>query len=318
MKQLVLRLLGLVLTPLAALLGPVFALVARTGYGVDVCRRYGFHPLRLHYYQPIPKYESTPEALFVQPRLLPGFAIDRARVAAQLEQLARFGGEAQWTRGPAVGGTYTANNENFGFSSAALLHAFIRASGTRKVIEIGGGYSSLVSMAALEANHGAAGFRFVCVEPYASGWLRSAIAARGAAATLIEKPAQELDAGTLADLASGDILFIDSSHCVHLASDVNFLFLEVLPRLKPGVMVHIHDVYVPYEYPREHFFGPNKKFWNEQYLLEALLTENPHWEIVLPAFMVQTDMEAEFRAAFPHYDPGLDRKSSSFWMRRVG
>jgi hypothetical protein len=310
--------LRVILPPVAVLLAPVFALIARTGYGVEICRRLGFHPLRLHYYQPIPKYESAPGAVFVQPRSLPGFGIDRARVAAQLKELARFGGEAQWTRGSAVPGSYTPANENFGFSSAALLHAFIRASGARKVIEIGGGYSSLVSMAALEANHGAAGFRFVCVEPYASGWLRSAIGNRGAAAMLVEKPAQALDAGTLADLAPGDILFIDSSHCVHLASDVNFLFLEVLPRLKRGVMVHIHDVYVPYEYPREHFFGPNKKFWNEQYLLEALLTENPHWEILLPAFMVQTEMQAEFRAAFPHYDPSLDRKSSSFWMRRVG
>jgi hypothetical protein len=82
--------------------------------------------------------------------------------------------------------------------------------------------------------------------------------------------------------------------------------------------VHIHDIYIPYEYPREHFFGRNKMFWNEQYLLEALLTENPHWEFLLPGYFVQKDMEPEFRSAFPHYDPRTDRKTSSFWIRRVG
>jgi hypothetical protein len=148
-------------------------------------------------------------------------------------------------------------------------------------------------------------------------WLARAVRERAPAAELVGKTAESIDPAVLANLDAGDILFIDSSHCVRLASDVNYLFLQVLPRLRPGVIVHVHDIYLPYEYPRVHFFGPNKMFWNEQYLLEALLSENPHWEILLPGYLVQKDMEPDFRAAFPRYDPTRDRRTSSFWLRRA-
>ena len=300
---------------IAALLAPFFALVARTGYGVEICRRFGFHPVRLHYYQPIPRYETVPESAFDEPARLPGFAIDTQKVQTTLRELGSFGDEANWPREPRPPGEYTAANDNFGFSSAALLHAFIRAHGARKVVEIGGGFSSLISLAALARNHGPSGFEFVCVEPYPPAWLEQAIARAGASAKLIRQPAERLDPAMLADLGENDILFIDSSHCVRLASDVNFLFLQVVPRLRPGVIVHVHDIYIPYEYPRSHFFGPNKLFWNEQYLLQALLTDNPRLEVILPAFMAQKDMAEAFAAAFPHFDPSMDRTSSSFWLR---
>jgi len=317
LKALAKSLLAVVLPPLAALLSPFFALVARTGYGVDICRRFGFHPIRLHYYQPVPQYESVPDAVFSERRDLPGIDISPDRIRATLQQLSAFGAEADWSRQPAAAGTYSATNDNFGFSSAAILHSMIRAHGTRKIIEIGGGWSSLISMAALERNHGPKGYEFICVEPYPIDWLARAVRERAPAAELVGKPVQQIDPAELADLDAGDILFIDSSHCVRLASDVNYLFLQVLPRLRPGVIVHIHDIYLPYEYPRVHFFGPNKMFWNEQYLLEGLLSENPRWEVLLPGFLVQKDMEAEFQAAFPRYDPARDRRTSSFWMRRA-
>lgn len=318
MKLVLKSALGAIVAVLGALLAPLFALIARTGYGVGICRRFGFHPIRLHYYQPIPRYESVPETVFAERRDLPGIALDPERIRATLTKLAAYGAEASWPRTPQTSGTYSAANDNFGFSSAALLHAMIRAHNARRVIEIGGGYSSLISLAALEKNHGAQGYRFTCVEPYPSAWLRAAIAARPGAAELIEQGVEMLAPEDLAQLEANDILFIDSSHCVRLASDVNFLYLQVLPRLKAGVIVHIHDIYLPYEYPRVHFFGRNKMFWNEQYLLEALLSENPRWEVLLPGYLAQKDMEAEFRAAFPHYDSALDRRTSSFWLRRTG
>lgn len=315
MKNLIRAALRFTVPAVAALLAPFFALVARTGYGVEVCRRFGFHPVRLHYYQPIPRYETVPEGVFQEPARLPGFAIEPAKVQTTLQVLGQFGAEASWSREPRPPGEYTAANDKFGFSSAALLHTFIRANGTRKVIEVGGGYSSLISLAALEQNHGPSGFEFVCVEPYPTAWLEQAIARAGTNAKLIRQPAEQLDPAMLADLRENDILFIDSSHCVLLASDVNFLYLQVIPRLRPGVLVHIHDIYIPYEYPKSHFFGPNKLFWNEQYLLQALLTDNPRLQVILPAFMTQKDMAEAFAAAFPHFDPARDRKSSSFWLR---
>jgi hypothetical protein len=305
--------LRIVLPPLAALFAPLYALVARTGYGVATCRRFGFHPLRVHFYSPVPEYERVPPSHFIEPQRLPGVRIDEAQVKGLLARLGAFAGECVWPDQAAGPGAYYSLNGTFGFSSAALLHSMLRAHGTRRVVEIGGGYSSLISLAALERN--GPGWTFACVEPYPAHWLLDALRRPGA--TLVRAPAETLAPDFCDELAAGDLLFIDSSHVAKLASDVNFLLLQVLPRLKAGVIVHVHDIYLPYEYPAAHFFGENKAFWNEQYLLAALLTGGAAFEVLLPAYCVQTDSESEFRAAFPQYDPARHRRSSSFYLRKA-
>lgn len=313
LKRLLRGLLKVVL-PVAVLpLAPIFALVARTGIGVDLCRRFGFHPLRLHYYQPVPRYEEVPPEHFGRPLEHPGVEIDLDRARALLQRLAPFGAECRWPDAPGAPGAYYGGNENFGFSSAALLHAMIRSHRTQRVIEVGGGYSSLIALAALQANGG--DWRFSSIEPYPTPWLREALARQGGRAALLERPAQRVDPALFDELAENDLLFIDSSHVSQLESDVNFLLLRVLPRLRPGVLVHVHDIYLPYEYPAAHFFGDNKMFWNEQYLLQALLAGNPGFEVLLPAFLVQSALGEEFGRAFPAYNPQRHRRSSSFWMR---
>lgn len=292
---------------------PLYYFIARSGIGADLCRKFGFQPIRLHYYQPIPRYEALPESTFNSPQALPGISMDRGRFSETLRRLSEKAGEATWPEKPGAQGQYHSSNDNFGFSSAALLHTMIRTHNSRKVIEIGGGFSSLISLQALRLNHGD-DFRFDCVEPYPWPWLETTLRAQPGA-RLLKQPVEQLNPEMLAELEENDILFIDSSHCVRLASDVNFLYLQVIPRLKPGVIVHIHDIYMPYEYPRIHFHGRQKLFWNEQYLLQALLTDNPRVEVILPGFFVQKDMENEFAAAFPFYDPAKHRKTSSFWMR---
>lgn len=316
LKSLALWIAGAAATVGVILTAPIYYFVARTGIGADLCRKFGFQPIRLHYYQPIPRYEALPDSIFTDPQTLPGIQLDRDRFSATLKHLSVKSAEAQWPDKAGALGEYHTNNDNFGFSSAALLHTMIRTHNTRKVIEIGGGFSSLISLHALRLNHGD-NFRFDCVEPYPWPWLEETLRAQSGA-RLLKQPVEQLAPDMLADLAENDILFIDSSHCVRLASDVNFLFLQVIPRLKPGVIVHIHDIYIPYEYPRVHFHGRQKLFWNEQYLLQALLTDNPRLEVILPGFFVQKDMENEFAAAFPAYDPIKHRRTSSFWMRVRG
>lgn len=316
LKSLALLVAGIAAKVGVVLTAPIYYFVARTGIGADLCRKFGFQPIRLHYYQPIPRYETLPDSVFTEPQTLPGIPLNRDRFSATLKHLSEKSAETQWPDKAGALGQYHTNNDNFGFSSAALLHTMIRTHNTRKVIEIGGGFSSLISLHALRLNHGN-DFRFDCVEPYPWTWLEETLRAQSGA-RLLKQPVEQLDPDLLADLAENDILFIDSSHCVRLASDVNFLFLQVIPRLKPGVIVHIHDIYIPYEYPRVHFHGRQKLFWNEQYLLQALLTDNPRLEVILPGFFVQKDMENEFAAAFPAYDPVKHRRTSSFWMRVRG
>lgn len=311
-------LVRLLLLPLVWLTAPLYGLVARTGAGADWCRRFGWHPVRVHFYHPVPEYERVDRAIFERPHATPGIDFTPARFAGRLADLGRHAAECDWPEQAGQPGTYHADNGNFGYSSAALLHCMLRANRITRVVEVGGGYSSLISMAALEANARDLGaeISFSCVEPYPSPWLLDAIRARSYA-RLLAHPAQQTPADLFTSLDANSLLFIDSSHVSKLDSDVNHLFLEMLPRLAPGTWVHVHDIYLPYEYPAAHFFGRNKLFWNEQYLLQALLAGNRDFEVVLPGFMVQRDMAQEFATAFPRHDPRRHRLTSSFWMRRT-
>jgi hypothetical protein len=262
----------------------------------------------------VPHYETLPASLFEGAQPHPGIDLAPERSRALLREMAAYGAECRWPEAAGAPGTYYASNDNFGFSSAAPLHALIRHFRPRRVVEVGGGYSSLISLAALRANGG--DWRFTCIEPYPFDWLRRAIAAEQSHAALVDAPVQKADPALFDALQANDILFIDSSHVATAGSDVNCLFHQVLPRLAPGVLVHVHDIYLPYEYPAVHFFGESKLFWNEQYLLQAFLAGNQAFEVLLPVFHVQSTQEADYRAAFPHYDSARHRKSSSFWMRR--
>ena len=94
-----------------------------------------------------------------------------------------------------------------------------------------------------------------------------------------------------------DILFIDTTHTVKIGSDVNRLMLEVLPTLRPGVLVHVHDIFLPYEYPRGFF--ESQCCWQEQYLLQALLAENPNFEVLLPAAAIARERPELISALMP-------------------
>ena len=120
-------------------------------------------------------------------------------------------------------------------------------------------------------------------------------------------------------LGQNDILFIDFGHTVRTGSDVNFLYLDVLPRLAPGVIVHIHDIGLPYEYPKVYFTNPSfRVFWTEAYLLQAFLSLNPHFEIMLAMNYLTVEHWDEFCKAFEHFNPSVHKTTSgSFWIRRV-
>jgi hypothetical protein len=130
--------------------------------------------------------------------------------------------------------------------------------------------------------------------------------------SLIGKKVQDIGLEFFSQLGSGDILFIDSSHTVKIGSDVNYLFLEVLPRLNPGVIVHVHDIFLPFEYRRDWVLD-EFRFWTEQYLLQAFLTFNCEFEVLLANYYLSHYHQERLQAAFP----GLPRWiGGSFWMRR--
>src|SRR5262249_3112312 len=129
---------------------------------------------------------------------------------------------------------------------------------------------------------------------------------------LIEKKVQDIDVKSFSQLDTGDMLFIDSSHTVKIGGDVNYLFLEVLPRLKPGVIVHVHDIFLPFDYRRDWVLD-EFRFWTEQYLLQAFLMFNSEFEVLMANSYLNHYHQGDLRAAFrdlPSWGGG------SFWMRR--
>lgn len=213
---------------------------------------------------------------------------------------------------------YYVNNGSFGLVSAAVLHGMIRHYKPGTVIEVGSGFSTFASARAGLMNQADGHpFRLIAVEPHPDVVLKGGFPGLS---ELIQKPAEELDATFFDRLSDRDILFIDSSHVLRIGGDVAFLYLEVLPRLKKGVIVHIHDIMFPRHYPKDLVIG-QQFFWNEQYLLQAFLTYNNQFEVLFCASFLHDKYPERVKAVIP---PPKSRGrvenylSTSFWMRRVG
>lgn len=290
----------------ASALAPVFALVARTGIGSDACLKHGFLPVPIHYYQPIFDHSRVTDSVWESRSSLAGIDFDEGAQVEVLAALAAYGGECEW---PEKGTGYHWDNRSFGYTSACLLHAMVRWLQPRQIIEVGAGWSTLVSVGAMARN---GRVTLTTIDPYAPEYA----AAQGV--HVIREPIELTDPHLLATLGENDLLFIDSSHVARTGGDVNFLYLDVLPRLRSGVVVHIHDIYLPYEYPRIYSQRERSRFfWNEQYLLQAFLALNPAFRVELASYLVFRDHAAEFAAAFPGFDPARHREPTSFYIRRV-
>jgi hypothetical protein len=113
-------------------------------------------------------------------------------------------------------------------------------------------------------------------------------------------------------LGERDVLFIDSSHTVRAGGDVVHLLCEVVPRLRPGVLVHVHDIYLPYHYPRE-WFEQLHWYWAEQYLLQALLSGNSRLEVLIGAHALWRERRQQLVELIPTV--AGSRSPLSFWIR---
>lgn len=156
-------------------------------------------------------------------------------------------------------------NSQFSWLDARLLFVLIRAWQPSRVIEVGSGYSTLL-MSDINQRYLDGSTHITAIEPFPRPFLRNMAPQVG----LLEKRVQEVSHASFEELGAGDILFIDSSHVAKTGSDVNYLYLEILPRLKPGVLVHAHDIFLPLDYPKDWVLKEYRS-WNEQYLLQALL-----------------------------------------------
>ena len=274
-----------------------------------IFRLVGLFPIRDHYHEPLFNPKELRYSLR-KDRVLPGIDFN---VEGQLELLTKFRFNEELSKLP-LEKTNTLefyyNNDSFGPVDSQYLYNIIRLYKPNKIVEIGSGYSTLMSIKAISENKNKnREYRceHTCIEPYERKWLGDV------GIKLIRKRAEELSKDIFHTLESGDILFIDSSHVIRPQGDVLFEFLEILPILKPGVIVHIHDIFTPKDYLEEWRFD-EVKLWNEQYLLEAFLAFNKEYKIIGAANYLKHNYFSELIKACPLLKPSDE--PCWFWIRR--
>lgn len=286
------------------------------GTAFEFLQRVGIHVTPSHFYEPVPDTRKLPPHLWLETPVPAGIDF---RLEAQLDELASWKTlAAEYNALPLaapIGDGFFVRNGFFESVDAEALYCLIRKSRPRNVLEVGGGYSSLLIQEALVQNKRESS-NYNCthtaVDPYPSPQLRTAMASGG---VLEERPIETMTPAVVDDLDSGDILFIDSSHVVRIGGDVCFEVLELLPRVRTGVLVHFHDIFLPAEYPKEWVLKKHR-FFSEQYLLRAFLTFNDKFEVVWAGHFMHLQEPSALRDAFDSYDPETVLPGS-FWIRRV-
>jgi hypothetical protein len=278
---------------------------------------HGFHVTPVHFYQPIPDTQTLPEALWDRPSELVGIDMnDSGQLDLLRRHFPKFRDEYEQIPIKSNGDGFHLNNTLFGGTDALVAYCMVRQFQPRLIIEIGSGLSSLLLAEAALRNDSSA---LICIEPFPRKFVRKGFPGLQ---SLIEKKVQDIDLEFFSRLDSRDLLFIDSCHTVKIGGDVNYLFLEVLPRLKPGVIVHVHDIFLPFEYRRD-WVMDEFRFWSEQYLLQAFLTFNSEFEVLMANYYLARRYQEDLKAAFPILEnlktvrPNSGRwDGGSFWMRR--
>lgn len=274
----------------------------------DTLDRWGYHIRPVHYYEPLPDFRTITKDSINRRREFPALDFNWSRQLSLLQSLTKYRAELDQLRESCV---FDFENGFFGGFDAAAYYALIRELKPRRVIEVGGGYSTQIAARALTCNQSAGNSGTLkVIEPFPLQRLTDSIAQTD----VIAKPVQEVEAEFFATLEPDDILFIDSSHTVKFGSDVCYLVLEILPTLKPGVWIHIHDIFFPNDYPAE-WLLEQRLALNEQYLVEAFLSHNNSFSIRLSNHWLCIDHSAEVM----RLQPGgiTDSNASSFWCQRV-
>lgn len=269
---------------------------------------------REHYYSPIPlvsELERDGARIFdASKREFPGIDLQDAEQLRLLAELKAFYPELPFAESQAPDTRYHLNNKFYPYTDGILYYGLLRHLRPRRVIEVGCGFSSAVC---LDTNERFFQNQIECtfIEPDPArleSLLREADKGR---VVIRPKLVQDVPVADFASLEPNDILFIDSSHVCKVGSDVNYLLFEVLPALQRGVVIHFHDIFYPFEYPKEWFYRGVAA--NEAYGLRAFLQFNPAFRILAWSDYLQRFYEQELKAALPL----CQRNSGSFWLRKV-
>lgn len=270
----------------------------------------GYNVIRREFYSPIPEIETIDWSRVRAPRHLPGIELNVAGAVASLPRLASFARELDdvpYKR--ASEAPFWFHNQSFTDFDAAALYAVLRRVKPKRYIEVGCGFSSLVSAMALQRNI-AEGHdcRATYIDPAPRLDLREQLRF----AELRLSRIQEVPVSCFQELQAGDILFIDTSHVLKLQGDVEYELLHILPSLRSGVWIQIHDIFTPYEYPEDWLTTPIRFAGNEQYAVECLLSGGERFRVELPLYCLWQQQ----RDALQEFFPRGETRPHSLWISR--
>jgi predicted O-methyltransferase YrrM len=273
-------------------------------------RQVGVFPIRRHYYEPLFDEREIRHALTTV-RGLPGIDWN---VAQQLEFLKSFRFAAELEAIPVsrpAALAFYMDNGAFESGDAEYWYSVIRLKKPRRIVEIGAGFSTLMALEAIRANEREEPryrCRYICVEPFERPWLERT------GVEVIRQRVEDLEQSVFSELGENDVLFIDSSHVIRPQGDVVFEYLDLLPSLRRGVIVHVHDIFSPRDYP-DQWLKSEVRLWTEQYLVEAFLTCNRDWKILGALNFLRHAHYELLKAKCPFLAP--HREPASLYIQKV-
>lgn len=235
-----------------------------------------------HYYSPIPSIKDIKQReheIFAFPlHGIPGIDLNEEMQHALFEEFSTYYNEQPFIEGKMAQLRYTSENDYYSCGEAIFLYCMIRHVQPVRIVEVGSGFSSA---AILDTNELFFDNTIDCtfIEPYPEERLNTLTRPTDChKINIVKQPLQNLDIKLFSSLDANDILFIDSTHVSKIDSDVNHLFFRILPSLASGVYIHFHDIFYPFEYPKDWIY--QSRAWNEVYLLRAFLQYNNAFKVM--------------------------------------
>jgi len=268
-----------------------------------------------HYYSPIPNLpdiRKNADRIFAPfPREIPAIDLREQEQLALLKEFLPYYRDLPFPEHRTPGHRYFYENGGYSYSDAIFLYSVIRHVKPKRIFEVGSGYSSLVTMDTNERFFDNR-IEFTCIEPYPQAFYSLTTESDRKSVRLVVSNLQDLPLSDFSSLEENDILFIDSTHVVKVDSDVNYIFSRILPSLARGVYIHFHDIFYPFEYPREWVF--DNMAWNELYMLRAFLEYNETFRIAMFNTFLEHFHEAYFREHMPLC---LKNPGGSIWLQKI-
>ncbi|CAG9932798.1 class I SAM-dependent methyltransferase [Candidatus Nitrotoga arctica] len=267
-----------------------------------------------HFYSPIPSLEEIKKdesIIFgMMPRVIQGLELHETEQLHLLEGFLQYYKELPFRSQKTQGMRYYFDNPAYSYSDAIFLYCMIRHLNPKKIIEIGSGFSSGVTLDTNELLFNNS-IETTFIEPFPELLMSIMKEKDKNKARVISKRLQDVPLSEFEALGANDILFIDSTHVSKINSDVNSIFFDILPSLAPGVHIHFHDIFFPFEYPKEWVY--EGRAWNEMYMLRTFLQYNTAFRVVFMNTFMEYFYEPFFREKMPLC---LKNTGASIWIRK--